>query len=588
MDMHNMINTIIQNFDIWIDAQGVKSRGRVKSIDNISLEGISRLRELILELAVRGKLVPQDSDEEPASELLKKIAKEKKKLINEGKLKAAKPLPDVTKEEQPFLLPKNWEWVRLGSIAQINPRNEIDHNLEVSFVPMTLVTTSHTGEHGQEERGWHEINKGFTHFADGDIGLAKITPCFENSKAVVFSNLKNGFGAGTTELHIARPYGKNIDPRYILINLKSPSYLQVGESKMTGTAGQKRVPKNFFEERPLPLPPLAEQKRIVAKVDELMILCDKLSKEKATNLKTHQDLVKTLLKTLTYAKDADELQTAWQRMAAHFDTFFCTEDSIDQLKQIILQLAVMGKLVRQIPQDEPANELLSKIKREKDKRIKAKLIGKQEKLAKISDVEKSFSIPPNWEWTRLGNISFQITDGAHHTPIYISEGVPFLSVKDVSSGLIDFSKTRFISQQQHEELTKRCNPERGDLLLTKVGTTGIPILIETDIQFSLFVSVALIKFAKEYISGRFLSLLIKSPLVKVQSKRGTEGIGNKNLVLRKIASFAIVIPPLAEQQRIVDKVDELMVLCDSLKDEITKSRKIQDFLSKTIVENTVA
>jgi type I restriction enzyme, S subunit len=259
-------------------------------------------------------------------------------------------------------------------------------------------------------------------------------------------------------------------------------------------------------------------------------------------------------------------------------------EGIARLRELILELAVRGKLVPQDPNDEPAKLLLKKIEKEKERLVKQKIIGKQVILSEIAEDEKDFEIPSNWEWTRFGNITYQITDGTHHTPIYISEGVPFISVKDVSSGFIDFTQTRFISHNQHEELTKRCNPEKGDLLLTKVGTTGIPVLVETDIPFSLFVSIALIKFAKENISGKYLSLLIKSPLVKKQSEEGTEGIGNKNLVLRKIVTFKIVVPPLAEQHRIVAKVDELMALCDKLETQQFNNLKTHEALVKTLLE----
>src|SRR5690606_18717901 len=205
----------------------------------------------------------------------------------------------------------------------------------------------------------------FTHCAEGDIGVAKITPCFENSKACVFSNLLNGLGAGTTELHIVRPVSGTLDPRYVLAYLKSPQFLLVGETKMTGTAGQKRLPKDFVEANPFPLPPLAEQHRIVAKVDELMALCDRLEARQADADSAHAQLVQALLDSLAQARDAEDFAQSWQRLVEYFHALATTESSIDALKQTLLQLAVMGKLVPQDPSDEPASELLKRIADEK-------------------------------------------------------------------------------------------------------------------------------------------------------------------------------------------------------------------------------
>lgn len=268
--------------------------------DNLPLlagapNGIKKLRELILELAVRGKLVPQDPSDEPAGELLKRIAEEKARLVAEGKIKKQKPLAEVGEEAEPFELPAGWKWSSLAQVAFVNPRNAAADSLEVSFVPMTFIGTRFDDQHRQESRPWSEIKQGFTHFAEGDIGVAKITPCFENSKACVFSNLVNGLGAGTTELHIVRPVSGTLDPRYVLAYLKSPQFLLVGETKMTGTAGQKRLPKDFVEANPFPLPPLAEQHRIVAKVDQLMALCDQLKTRLTQARQLNEQLASTLV-----------------------------------------------------------------------------------------------------------------------------------------------------------------------------------------------------------------------------------------------------------------------------------------------------
>ena len=239
-------------------------------------DSVDQLKQNLLQLAVMGKLVSQDPNDEPASELVKRIQASKTKLIAEGKLKQEKVIPQIAEDEKPFKLPEGWEWTTLKTVAVINPRNNAADETLASFVPMTLIGNEFNEKHQDEKRIWKDIKQGFTHFAENDIGVAKITPCFENSKACVFENLENGLGAGTTELHVVRPIINTLNPRYILAYLKTPRFLELGESKMTGTAGQKRLPKDFVEMNPFPLPPLHEQHRIVTKLNELMLLCDQL------------------------------------------------------------------------------------------------------------------------------------------------------------------------------------------------------------------------------------------------------------------------------------------------------------------------
>ena len=255
-----------------------------------------KLRQSILQDAVKGKLVKQNPKDEPATELLKRIKAKKEKLIKQGKIKKEKPLPPITAEEIPYELPKGWAWCRLGEVAEINPSNSIDDNLDVSFIPMALVKQEYGVWPDSEKRKWKEIKKGYTHFQDNDVVVAKITPCFENSKAGVMNNLINGYGAGTTELYVLRILKKLTDSNYLYCFVKTSKFLKEGEGVMTGTAGQKRVPREYIENCLFPLPPLAEQNRIVEKVNELMDLCSSLEKEIAHSKQEADYLLNAILR----------------------------------------------------------------------------------------------------------------------------------------------------------------------------------------------------------------------------------------------------------------------------------------------------
>ena len=238
----------------------------------------------ILDLAIRGELVPQNPDDEPASVLLERIRAEKEELIKQGKIKRDKKESVIFKgddnsyylrseskaieitNELPYEIPDSWEWARIGDVLQVNPRNKIEDLLEVSFIPMPLIDDGFSGKHTSEVRVWEKVKSGFTPFMEGDIGIAKITPCFENRKSVVFRNLKNGYGAGTTELHILRPYASTILPEYILAYVKSSMFIGKGKQEFTGAVGQQRIGKDYVENSCFPIPPFAEQTRIVEQI----------------------------------------------------------------------------------------------------------------------------------------------------------------------------------------------------------------------------------------------------------------------------------------------------------------------------------
>ena len=281
-----------------------------------------KLRQKILDLAIHGKLVPQDPNDEPASVLLERIKVEKEQLIKEGKIKrsrkSAKTSDTPHYEQVKLEVPNSWYMVSVSDLFLLNPKSELDDNMKVGFIPMALVEDGFSGNHFYEERTWKDVKRGYCHFQNGDIGIAKISPCFENRKSTIFKNLPNTYGAGTTELVILRPI--KVYTKFYLYLFKSDWYVKEGTKYFKGVVGQQRVHKEIFTDLHIPLPPFAEQQRIVEEIEYWFALIDQIEQDKS------------------------DLQTA-----------------IRQTKSKILDLAIHGKLVLQNPNDEPASELLKRI-----------------------------------------------------------------------------------------------------------------------------------------------------------------------------------------------------------------------------------
>ncbi len=269
------------------------------------------------------------------------------------------------------------------------------------------------------------------------------------------------------------------------------------------------------------------------------------------------------------------------RLLANYERIADAPDTVPRLRRFILELAVRGKLVEQDPEDEPASELLKRIAAEKARLVKAGTTKLRKIKAREREEPIDLSIPPGWELTELGVIAEKITDGAHKTPTYVEEGVPFVSVKDFSGGILDLSNTRSIPSVEHKVLYQRCDPRRGDILIGRIGTLGKAVLVDTDIEFSVFVSVGLIRFDHQCVNPEYLRFVINSPFVETEFDRIKIGGGThtNKLNLGDIHTVAFPLPPLPEQHRIVAKVDELMALCDQLQSARTEREATRDRLA---------
>lgn len=579
---------ITENIDIWtstIKKRGSQGRGSSKKIE---LYGIKKLRELILELAVRGLLVPQDPNDEPASVLLEKIAAEKEQLIKDGKIKKQQSLPPIGDDEKPFKLPNGWELKRLGYLTHIFAGNSFrsgEFN-EISGTRVIKITNAGVSElietedylpaHYSDEYENYRV-------IEGDLILALTRPYISSGLKVSVCPSSYHHALLNQRVAAIRAFSNT---KFIYQYMQSKFVLGVYRNRFGGSGLQPNLKMSDVTELVMPIPPEAEQPRIVAKVDELMALCDQLEQQTESSLLAHQTLIETLLNTLLNA-DQNSFDQAWERIAQHFDVLFTTEHSIDQLKQTILQLAVMGKLVPQDPNDEPASVLLEKIATEKEQLIKDKVIKKQKPLPPISEDEKPFGLPKGWEWSRLSDV-LDVRDGTHDSPKDASGGntYPLVTSKNFCNGEINFSEARQISEKDHLEISKRSLVEVGDILFSMIGgNLGNQVIVKDPRAFSIK-NVALLKYyLKSATQPEYIKVFTEELAIELQNK--ASGGAQPFVSLGALRKLVFALPPFDEQHRIVAKVDGLMSLCDNLKLKISESQTTQLHLADAMAEQAL-
>lgn len=582
---------ITDHIDIWTSAVQAKSSSGRGSGKKRELYGIKKLRELILELAVRGKLVSQNPSDEPASVLLERIAAEKAQLVRDKIIRKPKKLDVLTDNELFFAAPSGWSFARLGDLAvkltdgSHNPARDFGSGYPMfssQNVHFRTIDFSSPSRYVDEDNFLKEDSR--TQIVPGDIlltivgtiGRAAVVPIdapkfvLQRSVAVIKTSLI---------------------PEFLVYYLASPSCISYFEANGKGTA-QKGIYLGKLAEMPIVVPSLEEQHRIVAKVDELMALCDQLEQQTEASLDAHQVLVETLLSTLTNSRDATELMANWARISEHFDTLFTTEQSIDQLKQTILQLAVMGKLVPQDPNDEPAVKLLERIAEEKAQLVKEKKIKKQKALLPIAEDEKPFELPDGWEWARVFDVSLLSEYGSSQkTVAELPDGVPVLKMGDIQAGKVILGEHQVVSAQIED--LPNLYLKFGDVLYNRtnsaelVGKTGI---FEGEDDVYTFASYLIrIRCSFNNVMPDYLNLCMNTPLFrKTQIDPHIKqqcGQANVNGTLMK--SMLVSVPPVREQARLMAKTKELLSFCDQLKQRLRDSQQTQLQLTDAIVDQAV-
>lgn len=484
-----------------------------------------QLRNSILQEAISGRLVPQDPDDEPAAVLLQCIREEKAQLVKEGKLKK-KDLVEtpITAEEIPFEIPASWEWCHVADILQINPKNKIDDNVDAAFIPMEKIKATYLSEFTYATKKWKDIKNGFTHFADGDIAFAKITPCFQNRKSMILRDLPNGIGAGTTELKVLRPYCDTIDAYYLLFFLESAYFVE--QAVFKGTANQQRIITGYLENKLFPLPPLAEQKRIVAKLEELLPIVEQYGKAQ---------------------KELDELNAALPA----------------RLRQSILQEAISGRLVPQ-DENETADGLVKLILDRKKALLKSgELERRYVKELPIDDSEFEIELPKGWCLCKLGNIARISAGGtpARGVAAYWSNGkIPWLKISDITaSDKYVNSASEYITEAGMNNSSAKLM-KKGTLLYTifaSIGEVGILNFEATCNQ-----AIANIDLYVPEMTN-YIYYYLKNLQAYMYSI--SKGCAQLNINQDILKNAIVPLPPLTEQQRIVAKIEELFEQIDKLK-----------------------
>ena len=479
-----------------------------------------QLRASLLQQAMEGKLVKQDPNDEPASVLLEKITKEKDRLIKEKKIKRTKKLPEITNDEKPFEIPDSWEWVRIGNL--IKPEIHIKPTQSFEYVDIASLDNSKN----------KIVNTKFIQIPEkkapvratqlienGDILYSTVRPYLKNI-AIVPSNLDHSIA--TSGFCVLKPINKLIT-KYLFVSCLSPYTTNEMHSRMKGLnspAIKKSDLLNWF----IPLPPLAEQKRIVAKIDQLMPLVDE------------------------YAEAYDKLK----KLDDGFN---------DKLKQSLLQYAMEGKLVKQDPNDEPASVLLEKIAEEKARLIKEKKIKRTKKLPAITDDEKPFDIPDSWEWVKLGEIGNYIQRGRSPKYDKVNHNHPIISQKCIQWSGITLQDAKFITQEFFEKLENYRFVQKNDILWNSTGTGTVGranVVREAFEKVPVDSHVTLIRVNRN-VDPQFIYYYLISPIIQNNLDEYLTGTTKqKELGLNSILNVVLPIPPINEQKRIVAKLDQLM------------------------------
>lgn len=492
------------------------------------------LKNSILQLAVQGKLVEQRAEEGTARELLEQIKLEKDQLIKDKKIKKSKPLPEITEDEIPFEIPETWEWVRVGEVGSLTrgsgiKRTEVVENGYPCVRYGELYTTYRTKFDRTVSFVDKELFDKCHKIYNGDVAM---TLTGENKTDIAMAVTYEGDEPIAMGGDMTCWSHHMMNPLYLVYFINSPYAISCKRNLATGDI-IIHISNDKLASILMPVPPLAEQQRIVAKIEEI----------------------------LPYIEQYDKAYTKLETFNKKFP---------EDMKKSILQLAMQGKLVEQRPEEGTADEQYEQIVAEKAQLIKDGKIKKEKPLPEITEDEIPFEIPASWKWVRFQEVCSVLTCGYASTPEYVSEdvGMPFISAKNIKPYRFMPEEHKYIKRELYDKLTQTCCPEKNDILLTRVGAgIGEAAIIDKDMEFAIYVSLTLVKLVDyNLIDNRYILYWLNSPIGTDNAKRNIFGKGASqgNLNVNNVRVFLVPLPPLAEQKRIVAKIEEMLPYCDQL------------------------
>lgn len=535
--------------------------------------GVTKLRELILQLAVQGRLVEQDPDDEPASELLLK-------------LKRVTKIRAIEKEGQPYQLPSSWLWIHFGDVFDIQGGSQPPKNQFVASPQEGYVRLLQIRDFGPNPVPTYiPQNTVGRMCSEDDVMLAR----YGASVGKIFMGQNGAYNVALTKVIFNKKYIYN---QYVFFLLQSTLFQNPLQSM--SRSAQAGFNKGNIHPILLPLPPLEEQKRIVKKVDELMALVDTLENTQTEKARTRLKLSKASFAALANAQNASEFTQSWQRVGRHFAELVKTQEDVQTLRQTILQLAVQGKLTEQRGEDGDAREELELVKLEKISLVNNRSIPKVKLTEPLEQEELCFEVPPNWSWIRLNDVVLQITSGWS----------PQCSGNPKSGddwGVLKVSAVTWDSFQPQENKAlpkdKTPRPEHevktGDFLMSRANTlmlVGKSVIVEeTPNRLMMSDKILRVRFS-EYVEKRFFNLYNNGVFARdyyIQTASGTSS-SMRNISRSQILNMPVPLPPLAEQKRIVAKVDSLMAVCDRLEALLSQQQSTAERLVGAVVQGLAA